>query len=428
MGMTMTQKILAAHADLDHVSPGELIEARLDMVMGNDVTTPPAVKVFRQTGAAKVFDRKKVALVPSHFAPNKDIKSAEQAKVLREFAAEQDLFYRFEQGKENMGIEHVILPENGMIMPGNTLIGADSHTCTDGALGAFSTGVGSTDLGCALATGKTWFRVPGAIKFHLIGTMRRPVTGKDLILYIIREIGVDGALYKSMEFTGPGVTSLNMTDRMTVCNMAIEAGAKNGIFPVDDVTLDYIKAVAPDRFAAGDYQIYTADDDADYDAVYEINLDELPLMVAFPHLPENGKAIGDFEPVAIDQVVIGSCTNGRLEDMRLAARYLAGNKVAEGVRCIIIPGSQRVWNQCLKEGLFEVFVKAEAVVSPPTCGPCLGGHMGVLAAGERCVSTTNRNFVGRMGDPTSEVFLAGVPVAAASAVSGRIAGPADLMA
>lgn len=426
MGMTMTQKILAAHAGLDAVHAGQLIEAGLDMVMGNDVTTPPAIEVFRRTGRTTVFDRRKVALVPSHFAPNKDIKSAEQARRLRAFAKEQDLYYRFEQGKENMGIEHVILPENGMIMPGDTLIGADSHTCTDGALGAFSTGVGSTDLGCAMATGRTWFRVPGALKFNLTGALQAPCTGKDLILYIISLIGVDGALYRSMEYGGPGVASLSMADRMTVCNMAIEAGGKNGIFPVDDVTLDFIRRVAPDRYAAGGYRIYEADADADYEAEYDIDLSALPLMAAFPHLPENGKALGTFDRIAIDQVVIGSCTNGRIDDMRQAAKYLAGRKVHPDVRCIIIPGSQRVWNQCLAEGLFEIFTKAEAVVSPPTCGPCLGGHMGVLAEGERCVSTTNRNFVGRMGHQKSEVYLTGVPVAASSAVLGYLDAPSEL--
>ncbi|MGI6077920.1 MAG: 3-isopropylmalate dehydratase large subunit [Fastidiosipilaceae bacterium] len=426
MGMTMTQKILAAHAGLDEVKAGQLIEAELDMVMGNDVTTPPAIDVFRKSGRDKVYDRKKVALVPSHFTPNKDIKSAEQALRLRAFAEEQDLFYRFEQGKETMGIEHVVLPENGMIMPGDTLIGADSHTCTDGALGAFSTGVGSTDLGCAMATGKAWFKVPGALKFHLTGELKDPCTGKDLILYIISKIGVDGALYRSMEYSGPGVKTLSMADRMTVCNMAIEAGGKNGIFPVDDITLEYIKRVAPERYEAGDFTIYEADEDAEYDEVYEIDLSEIPLMVAFPHLPENGRAVGTFDPIEIDQVVIGSCTNGRIDDMRLAARFLKGRKVASHVRCIIIPGSQRVWNQCLKEGLFDIFTAAEAVISAPTCGPCLGGHMGVLAAGERCVSTTNRNFVGRMGHQTAEIYLAGPPVAASSAIMGRVAGPDEL--
>ncbi len=426
MGMTMTQKILAAHAGLDAVHAGQLIEARLDLVMGNDVTVPPAVEVFKKTGAKQVFDKDKVCIVPSHFTPNKDIKSAEHAKLIREFAREYEITNYFEQGKEDMGIEHVILPENGLVMPGYTLIGADSHTCTDGALGAFATGVGSTDLGCAMATGQTWFRVPAALRFHLTGELKAPLSGKDLILHIIKEIGVSGALYQSMEFTGPGVASLSMTDRFTVCNMAIEAGGKNGIFPVDERTLEFIQRVAPERYAAGDYVVYEADEDARYTATYEINLDELELMVAFPHLPENGHVIGSFDPIEIDQVVIGSCTNGRIDDMRIAAHYLKDRKVAESVRCIIIPGSQRVWNQCLREGLFEIFVQAEAVVSPPTCGPCLGGHMGVLAAGEKCVSTTNRNFVGRMGHPESEVYLAGVAVAACSAVAGRVAGPDEL--
>lgn len=426
MGMTMTQKILAAHAGLDEVHAGQLIEAKLDLVMGNDVTVPPAIRSFRATGQDSVFDKDKVCIVPSHFAPNKDIKSAEQTKIIREFAAEQNITNYFEQGRENMGIEHVILPENGLIMPGMTLIGADSHTCTDGALGCFSTGVGSTDLGVAMARGETWFRVPSALRFHLTGSLKAPMTGKDVILHIIKMIGVSGALYRSMEFTGPGVASLTMTDRFTICNMAIEAGGKNAVFPVDDRTIEYIKRVAPERYAAGDFTIYEADEDAEYEKTYDINLSELELIVAFPHLPENGRILGTFDPIQIDQVVIGSCTNGRIDDMRLAAKYLEGRKVADGVRCIIIPGSQRVWNQCLREGLFEIFVNAEAVVSPPTCGPCLGGHMGVLAAGEKCVSTTNRNFVGRMGHPESEVYLAGVPVAACSAVMGRVAGPDDL--
>ena len=360
MGMTMTQKILAAHAGLAEVHAGQLIEADLDLVMGNDVTVPPAISVFRKTGSARVFDRDKVCIVPSHFAPNKDIRSAEHAKQIREFAAEQDITNYFEQGKENMGIEHVILPENGLVMPGDVLIGADSHTCTDGALGAFSTGVGSTDLGCAMATGQTWFRVPSALRFHLTGTLRAPLSGKDLILHIIKEIGVSGALYQSMEFTGPGVASLSMADRFTVANMAIEAGGKNGIFPVDEQTLAFIARVAPEKYAAGAYTIYEADEDAEYEATYEINLDELQLMVAFPHLPENGRVVGTFDPIVIDQVVIGSCTNGRIEDMRIAAEYLRGRKVDARVRCIIIPGSQRVWNQCLREGLFEVFVNTEA--------------------------------------------------------------------
>lgn len=426
MGMTLTQKILAAHAGLPEVKAGQLILCRLDLVLGNDVTVPPAIDVFRQTGAEEVFDRERVVMVPDHFAPNKDIKSAEHCKKMRAFAHEKEIVNYFEQGEEGMGIEHIIVPENGLCMPGYAMIGADSHTCTNGALGAFATGVGSTDLGCAMATGETWFRVPEALRFVLKGELRPPASGKDLILYIIAQIGVSGALYRSMEFTGPGLSSISMADRLSVCNMAIEAGAKNGIFPADEVCLAYIKEKAPERFAAGDYRVFAADADAEYVRTLEIDLDRLPLMVAFPHLPENGKALGSFEPVPIDQVVIGSCTNGRMEDMRIAAEVLRGRRVAPGLRLFVIPGSQRIFMDCLKEGLAEVFVQAGAVFSPPTCGPCLGGHMGVLASGERCVSTTNRNFVGRMGSPESFVYLTGVAVAAATAVKGRIAGPAEL--
>lgn len=423
MGMTMTQKILANHAGLDHVNAGQLIEADLDLVLGNDITTPPAVKEFAKTGINEVFDRNKVAIVPDHFTPNKDIKSAEQCKMIREFARDKGIVNYFEQGEPGMGIEHVILPENGLVVPGAAIIGADSHTCTYGALGAFATGVGSTDMACAMATGKTWFRIPEAISFVLKNSLRSPVSGKDLILHIIGMIGVDGALYKSMEFSGEGVASLTMDDRFTIANMAIEAGAKNGIFSVDERTLDYISEYATERYDAGDYKVYEADDDAVYERIIEIDLAEVELTVAFPHLPENAKVVGTFDRVNIDQAVIGSCTNGRVSDMREAARILKGKRVAKGVRCIILPGSQRVYLQCLREGLLEIFVEAGAVVSAPTCGPCLGGHMGILASGEKCVSTTNRNFVGRMGHVDSEVYLASPVVAAASAINGYICAP-----
>lgn len=426
MSMTMTQKILAKHAGLDHVVPGQLIEAKLDLVLGNDVTTPPAIDVFEKTNATQVFDSAKVALVPDHFTPNKDIKSAEHCMKMRRFAKAFNIENYYEIGDPQMGVEHVVLPENGLIAPGDAIIGADSHTCTYGALGAFATGVGSTDLACAMATGQTWFRVPEAIKIVLTGSLQGHVTGKDLILYIIGMIGVDGALYQSMEFAGPGVASLSMSDRLTICNMAIEAGGKNGIFPVDEKTLAYLQKYTAERYAAERYQVFAADEDAEYARVIEIKLDDVQLQVAFPHLPENTKVLGEFERVDIDQVVIGSCTNGRLEDLRLAASIFKGHKVKKGIRCIVLPGSQRVWKEALKEGILEVFADSECVISAATCGPCLGGHMGILAKGERCVSTTNRNFVGRMGHPESEVYLAGVPVAVASAVLGYIGGPDDL--
>ena len=426
MGMTMTQKILARHAGLDFVEPGQLIEASLDLVLGNDVTTPPAIDVFGKTCACGVFDRDRVALVPDHFTPNKDIKSADNCKKIREFAEAQGITHYYEIGDPQMGVEHVILPENGLVAPGDAIIGADSHTCTYGALGAFATGVGSTDLACAMAKGQTWFRVPEAIRFNLTGKIPQHITGKDLILYIIGMIGVDGALYESMEFAGPGVENLEMSDRLTICNMAIEAGGKNGIFPVDGKTLDYLKKYAPERYEKGDFTAFRADDDAVYEKTYDIDLSKVPMTVSFPHLPENTKTVGTFPEVAVDQVVIGSCTNGRLEDLRAAAAILKGRKVKKGVRCIILPGSNRVWKEALKEGLLEVFAESNCIVSASTCGPCLGGHMGILAKGERCVSTTNRNFVGRMGHPESEVYLASVPVAAASAVFGRIASPFEL--
>ncbi len=426
MGMTMTQKILAAHAGLDYVEPGQLIEAKLDLVLGNDVTTPPAIEVFQKTCACGVFDKNRVALVPDHFTPNKDIKSADNCKMIREFAKAQGIENYYEIGDPLMGVEHVILPENGLVAPGDAIIGADSHTCTYGALGAFATGVGSTDLACAMATGQTWFRVPEAINFRLTGEFPANISGKDLILHIIGMIGVDGALYESMEFTGPGVANLTMADRLTICNMAIEAGGKNGIFPVDEQTMAYLEKFAPERLANKTYKVFAADEDAVYRKTIEIDLAKVPMTVAFPHLPENTKVVGTFDEVVIDQVVIGSCTNGRLEDLRVAASILKGRKVKKGIRCIILPGSQRVWKEALAEGLLSVFAEANCVISAATCGPCLGGHMGILAKGERCVSTTNRNFVGRMGHPESEVYLAGVPVAAASAVLGRIASPVDL--
>lgn len=425
MAMTMTQKILAAHCGKDFVKPGELIEAKVDFVMGNDVTGPPAIKIMQEI-SDHVFDKDKVALIPSHFAPNKDIKSAENAKFMRDFAVAQGLSRYVEHGAQNFGIEHMILPENGWIFPGDLLIGADSHTCTDGALGAFATGVGSTDLGCAMASGLAWFKVPEAIEFYLTGELQKPVSGKDLILYIISQIGVSGALYQSMEYTGPGVKTLGMSDRLTIANMAIEAGGKNALFPYDEVTEAYIKEKNPERFAAGDFVKIKPDPEAEYARRIEIDLAEVPLMVAFPHLPENGKKLGSFPEVKIDQVVIGSCTNGRIEDLRMAAEYLKGKSVYPRLRCLIIPGSQKVYRQALEEGLLETFVAAGCIVSPPTCGPCLGGHMGVLADGEACVSTTNRNFVGRMGHPGSKVYLASPVTAACSAVLGRIAGPEDL--
>ncbi|HOQ16033.1 MAG TPA: 3-isopropylmalate dehydratase large subunit [Defluviitaleaceae bacterium] len=419
MGMTMTQKILAAHAGLDSVKAGQLIEANLDLVLGNDITTPVAVKEFRKIGVDKVFDKSKVAIVPDHFTPNKDIKAAEQCKFIREFAYEKGIENYFEVGE--MGIEHALIPEKGLVVAGDVVIGADSHTCTYGALGAFSTGIGSTDMAAGMATGKAWFKVPAALKFVLKGKMSKWVSGKDVILHIIGMIGVDGALYKSMEFAGDGIASLTMDDRFTIANMAIEAGAKNGIFPVDEKTIEYMK-----EHSTREYKIYEADEDAEYEKVYEIDLSKIRPTVAFPHLPENTRTIDEVGDIKIDQVVIGSCTNGRMEDLRVAAKILRGRKVAKGVRCIVFPGTQNIYLQALKEGLVEDIVKAGAVFSTPTCGPCLGGHMGILAKGERAVSTTNRNFVGRMGHPESEVYLASPAVAAASAITGKITNPEDL--
>ena len=416
MGMTMTQKILAAHAGLDHVAAGQLINARLDMVLANDITGPVSINEFDKAGFDSVFDRSRVSLVMDHFTPNKDIKSAEQCKKCRTFARRFDLENFYDVGE--MGIEHALLPEKGLVCAGEAIIGADSHTCTYGALGAFSTGGGSTDLAAGMATGEAWFKVPPAIRFNLTGQLSEFVSGKDVILHIIGLIGVDGALYKSMEFTGPGVASLSMEDRLCICNMAIEAGGKNGIFPVDDITKEYMK----DRVSRP-YTVYEADADAEYEQTYEINLSEIRPTVSFPHLPENTRTIDEVGNIPIDQVVIGSCTNGRLSDMKAAAEILKGRHVAKGVRAIIIPATQQVYKDSIHAGYIDIFLDAGCIVSTPTCGPCLGGHMGILAAGERCVATTNRNFVGRMGDTTSEVYLASPAVAAASAVAGKISGP-----
>ncbi|OPX45628.1 2,3-dimethylmalate dehydratase large subunit [Ruminiclostridium hungatei] len=416
MGMTMTQKILAAHAGLDSVVAGQLIKAKLDMVLGNDITSPVAIKEFEKVGLDKVFDGNKIAIVPDHFTPNKDIKSAEQVKVCREFSKKMGIVNFFEVGQ--MGVEHALLPEKGLVVPGDVVIGADSHTCTYGALGAFSTGIGSTDMAAGMATGEAWFKVPEAIKFVLTGKPQKWVGGKDVILHIIGMIGVDGALYKSMEFTGDGVSALSMDDRFAMANMAIEAGGKNGIFQVDEKTLEYVKEHSERAF-----EVFKADEDAVYCQVFEIDLASIRPTVAFPHLPENARTIDNVGDVKIDQVVIGSCTNGRIEDMRVAAEVLKGKKVHADVRCIIIPATQKIWKQAMNEGLFDIFIEAGAAVSTPTCGPCLGGHMGILAKGERAVATTNRNFVGRMGHPESEVYLAGPAIAAASAIAGKIAGP-----
>lgn len=419
MGMTMTQKILAAHTGLEKVEAGQLIEANLDLVLGNDVTAPVAIKEMKKINIDKVFNKDKVALVPDHFTPNKDIKSAAHCKCVREFAKEQDITNYFEIGE--MGIEHALLPEKGLVVAGDVVIGADSHTCTYGALGAFSTGVGSTDMAAGMATGKAWFKVPAAIKFNLFNKPGQWVSGKDIILHIIGMIGVDGALYKSMEFVGDGIKYLTIDDRFSIANMAIEAGAKNGIFPVDDIAIEYMK-----EHSTKEYKVYEADEDAEYDEVYDIDLSTIRPTVAFPHLPENTKTIDEVGKVKIDQVVIGSCTNGRISDLRIAAKIMEGKKIAKGMRCIIFPATQAVYLQALKEGLLETFVSAGAVVSTPTCGPCLGGHMGILAEGERAVATTNRNFVGRMGHTSSEVYLASPAVAAASALTGYISSPENI--
>ena len=415
MGMTMTQKILAAHAGLDSVEAGQLIMADLDMVLGNDITTPVAVNEFEKAGFDGVFDTEKISLVMDHFTPNKDIKAAQQCMQCRNFARQYDVKNFFDVGR--MGIEHALLPEQGIVKAGDCIIGADSHTCTYGALGAFSTGVGSTDMAAGMATGKAWFKVPEAIKFNLTGKLSKHVSGKDVILHIIGMIGVDGALYRSMEFMGEGLKSLSMDDRLCIANMAIEAGAKNGIFMVDEITEEYMR-----ERVEGEWKVYEPDEDAQYAEVYDIDLSSLRPTVSFPHLPENTKTIDEVGDIPIQQVVIGSCTNGRLEDMAEAAEILKGRKVHRDVRAIIIPATQQIYKDCIKEGYLDIFIDAGCVVSTPTCGPCLGGHMGILAEGERCVATTNRNFVGRMGHVKSEVYLASPAVAAASAVAGRICG------
>ncbi len=416
MGMTMSQKILAKHAGLDSVREGQLIRAKLDMVLGNDITSPVAINEFNKAGFDKVFDREKISLVMDHFTPNKDIKAATQCKQCRDFAGKYDIKNYYDVG--DMGIEHALLPEKGLIAPGELCIGADSHTCTYGALGAFSTGVGSTDMAAGMATGEAWFKVPGAIKFNLTGKLNKHVSGKDVILHIIGMIGVDGALYRSMEFVGEGLKSLSVDDRLCIANMAIEAGAKNGIFEADELTEAYVKE-RTDR----PYQIFKPDPDAVYQKTYDIDLSTIKQTVSFPHLPENAKTVDEIkEDIKIDQAVIGSCTNGRISDMRAAAEILNGKHIAKGVRCIVIPATQKVYMQCIKEGLAEIFINAGCVFSTPTCGPCLGGHMGILAAGERAISTTNRNFVGRMGHVDSEVYLASPVVAAASAIAGKITG------
>lgn len=418
MGMTMTQKILADHAGVKEVHAGELIEANVDIVMANDITGPMALPIFKKM-ADKVFDKDKVVLVPDHFTPNKDIKSAENSKAIREFSREQGLTHHMEQGK--CGVEHAILPESGIVVAGDAVIGADSHTCTYGAIGAFSTGVGTTDIATGMATGQLWFKVPSAIKFNLHGKLPKYVSGKDVILHIIGRIGVDGALYKSMEFTGEGVKELSMADRFTICNMAIEAGAKNGIFPVDEAAIEYL-----DKHAKRDYKIYEADSDAEYEEVVDVDLSAIRPTVAFPHLPCNAKTVDEIEAmdkIYIDQVVIGSCTNGRMEDLRKAAAILKGKKVADNVRVMVVPATQKIYLQCILEGILETFVEAGCAVNTPSCGPCMGGHMGVLAKGEKCVSTTNRNFVGRMGDVESLIYLASPETAAASAIAGYIANP-----
>ena len=416
MGMTMTQKILADHAGLDKVVAGQLISAKLDIVLGNDITTPVAINEFKKAGFESVFDKDKIAVVLDHFVPNKDIKAAEQSKQCREFSCSQCISHFYDVGK--MGIEHALLPEQGVVTAGDCIIGADSHTCTYGALGAFSTGVGSTDMAAGMATGTAWFKVPSAIKFNLTGKLPGNCSGKDVILYIIGKIGVDGALYRSMEFTGEGVATLSMDDRLCICNMAIEAGAKNGIFPVDKVTMDYSEGRS-ERYPV----VYQADEDAEYDEVIEVNLSEMVPVVACPHLPENTKPAKELSSIKIDQVVIGSCTNGRMEDMEAAYKVLNGKKVADGVRCIIIPATMEIYRECVEKGYVTAFIDAGAVVSTPTCGPCLGGYMGILAAGERCIATTNRNFVGRMGHVESEVYLASPLTAATSALTGYITDP-----
>ncbi|MGM9647109.1 MAG: 3-isopropylmalate dehydratase large subunit [Eubacteriales bacterium] len=420
MAMTMTQKIIAAHAGLESVSAGQLVLANVDMVLGNDVTTPVAIREFNRLGLKEVFDKDKISMVMDHFTPNKDIKAATQCKMCRDFAGEHEITNYYDVG--DMGVEHALLPEKGLVTAGNIVIGADSHTCTYGALGAFSTGVGSTDMACGMATGKAWFKVPSAIKFNLVGKLNGWASGKDVILTIIGMIGVDGALYKSMEFVGEGVHSLSVEDRLCMANMAIEAGGKNGIFEVDDKTIEFLQ-----KADAKPFTVFHPDPDAVYDAEYTIDLSKIVPTVAFPHLPENTHPVSEIDEVKIDQVVIGSCTNGRLEDLIVAAKILEGKKVAKDVRCLVIPATQKIWEDAMNMGLFTTFLRAGAIVSTPTCGPCLGGHMGILAEGERAVATTNRNFVGRMGHPGSEVYLASPAVAAASAIAGKIVTPEEVL-
>lgn len=421
MGMTISEKILAAHAGVDKVVPGEIINAKLDIVLANDVTGPVAIKEFAKLGKDKVFDQEKIALVNDHFTPNKDIASAEQSKAVRDFARAQGIKHFWDTGK--VGVEHCLLPEQGVVLPGDLIIGADSHTCTYGALGAFATGVGSTDCAAGMATGEAWFRVPESLKFVFNGTKFQPwVGGKDLILYIIGKIGVDGALYKAMEFTGDGIRRLSMDNRLTMCNMAIEAGAKAGIIEPDEITLEYVQARAK-----RDYKVYHSDPDARYEKVYEFNSIDIPLQVAFPHLPENTKSVDEASGIKIDQIVIGSCTNGRLEDLEITANILKGNKIHPEIRCVVLPGTQDIYLEALRQGWIETMIEAGAAVSTPTCGPCLGGHMGILAKGERALSTTNRNFVGRMGHPGSEVYLCNPAVAAASAIRGEITHPREVV-
>jgi 3-isopropylmalate/(R)-2-methylmalate dehydratase large subunit len=423
MGMTITEKILAAHTGLDSLEPGKIVTCNVDIALGNDITAPIAISAFEKAGAAEVFDKKKVVLVPDHFAPNKDIASAEQCKRMREFASDMEIENYFEIGK--MGIEHALLPEEGLTLPGDLIIGADSHTCTYGALGAFSTGIGSTDLAATMITGKIWLKTPESMKFIFHGEKKNKwITGKDLILYTIGKIGVSGALYRAMEFTGQMIEDASMDDRFALANMAVEAGAKNGIMKADEKTINFMNAQAkqPER----EWTIYESDEDADYHSVYEFDGDDIELQVAYPHLPENTRPIGEAKDIKLDQVVIGSCTNGRFTDLEVVARLLKGNKVADGVRMIIIPATQRIYKKAMNAGLFDIFIDAGAVVSTPTCGPCLGGHMGILAAGEKCLATTNRNFVGRMGHPKSEVYLASPAVGAASAITGIITDPADV--
>ena len=420
MGMTMVEKILAAHAGKDKVKPGELVNAKLDLVLGNDVTTPVAVKEFKKIGIENVFDKERIAIVPDHFVPNKDINSAEQVKMIREFANEKEIKNFFELGE--MGIEHCLLPEKGLVVPGDIVIGADSHTCTYGALGALATGIGSTDMAAGMATGEAWFKVPETIKFVYKGELQKWVSGKDLILYTIGDIGVDGALYKAMEFTGPVIENLSMDNRFTMSNMAIEAGGKCGLIEADEITLEYVK----DR-AQREWTVYKSDEDAEYAQVIEYDVTNIEPQVAFPHLPENTRGISEVGDIKIDQSVIGSCTNGRIEDLRVAAEILKGKKKADHVRLIIFPGTQEIYKQAMKEGLIEIFIDAGAAVSTPTCGPCLGGHMGILAKGERSIATTNRNFVGRMGHPESEVYLSNPAVAAASAIAGKIVSPEEVL-